>query len=1322
WAYTAGSVAIGKNPALQLLTYLIGWKIDGKLAWGMGVPATRINFASFITYANLCEESVALLAGGTVQRYESSLIDSTASPHEAIIAALEAAMGTAKLTDVDGLYQLVGGFDDTAGPKIAFSADDLMGPYQWTPSPPSRERFNVARGRFPDPVKLYQLNDWPEVAVDPLADGIPRTRALDFAAVPRAETCQRIVKQMLLRNQYPGQFVGVFGPRAFLCAVGSLVTISLPDEGWNNKLFRVADQTESHDLVFQMTLVEEAAAIYAWDKEEKPMPADISPPGYDPTATRTPAAFDADVRQVAGPNSATIFYIDVTWTAETSEVVAGIEIQAKPSTDAVYTALTEGLFDAAVGVFTVTAGESGVMLDVRGRYRMLSGVYGAWATTSVVIPAAPNIAAGFVGQGDLATQDVAAPTIALQINKAFSSGAATALASDSGEAVLHGFNADGTEAPGVDPAVWWEGRKLTVRRYEEDGHLVTLLTSLAAKRGFIAYSIGDDNFPMNGATTFNQLTYSEEFNNAVWSKSNVTVTPNAALNHLGLLTADKIEATTSAATSLSRVVSAAGSATGGAYSIYVKKGSGATDANRFYLHNETTATNLFGISLNYDTGEITYLQGGSGGYLAAAEDVGNGWWRIKLTASAGINTSDDLRVYVGFAGNSETAGEYCYADRAMLQVGSTVGGYQMRWAAGATRRIAFVYKSGAQWYYDNNTATPVAFTPNANILALGWLETGSADTISGGGLFGHPVNLLQAALPAADVTSENTSADTSTVSGVPAKQILLSQTEIFETFANYSGVSEIPWTISGSANVSLVTTTDSGGKALRCGDNSGNDGVTAYCNQALDFAPEDLYKVEVDAEIEASSGGVMYFGVRAEDNTGANLGSHRGTYHYQAGNALAETTVGRKTYVGYIRGHVGAGSSSGYPAASPDDPKPAANNTVRLKPLFIVNHSGQAGQVVIHSFRLRKVIDATPNYRGTWSSSVTYYKDDAVDYQGRRFMALVKHTNTTPPTSETSTSTWLYIGLQPGEAGADITGGHTAAAISGQGALATKNAVDLATSEVLNKIAANVGAESAVHRDTTAPGDTTKLWLDTSVTPNVLKRYSGGSWIKATPTDALEIAETAARKWAAESGADVTGSHTASAIAGQGALATKNAVAWGSDISGRPTELTDGRISAGLSATGQVNAGKTVTDSLADLSTYAFGAYFSTINHRRSTATYGTWYDIDNQSTNVCKTSVTTGSSGTQRVHLTLNLTTDGDGGDQDNVSFRIIRDNTTPLSQEYYNIQVDTARKTITLVFYDDSVSASTTYEYKAQFMPIASDGWPTWYNAALTAVVYKK
>lgn len=233
WAFKDGGVTIGRNPALALLTYLIGWKINGKLVWGMGIPANRINLDNFRAYANVCEEGVATQLGGTVQRYTVDAIYSTSDSHDTVINSITAAMGSCKLTDRGGTYCLVGGYDDTAGPKVDFTADDLVAPangsspYVWNPAPASRERYNIIRGRFANPEELYQLTDWGDPIEQPaLADGVPRTLTLDLGAVSRAETCQRIAKQFLLREYLtPGMFSATFGPKAFAVEVGSVITL-----------------------------------------------------------------------------------------------------------------------------------------------------------------------------------------------------------------------------------------------------------------------------------------------------------------------------------------------------------------------------------------------------------------------------------------------------------------------------------------------------------------------------------------------------------------------------------------------------------------------------------------------------------------------------------------------------------------------------------------------------------------------------------------------------------------------------------------------------------------------------------------------------------------------------------------------------------------------------------------------------------------------------------------------------------------------------------------------------------------------------------------
>ena len=49
--------------------------------------------------------------------------------------------------------------------------------------------------------------------------------------------------------------------------------------------------------------------------------------------------------------------------------------------------------------------------------------------------------------------------------------------------------------------------------------------------------------------------------------------------------------------------------------------------------------------------------------------------------------------------------------------------------------------------------------------------------------------------------------------------------------------------------------------------------------------------------------------------------------------------------------------------------------------------------------------------------------------------------------------------------------------------------------------------ENAIIKSNTAPANptTSQLWLDTSTTPNVLKRWTGSAWVKATPTSAGEV-------------------------------------------------------------------------------------------------------------------------------------------------------------------------------------------------------------------------
>lgn len=232
-------------------------------------------------------------------------------------------------------------------------------------------------------------------------------------------------------------------------------------------------------------------------------------------------------------------------------------------------------------------------------------------------------------------------------------------------------------------------------------------------------------------------------------------------------------------------------------------------------------------------------------------------------------------------------------------------------------------------------------------------------------------------------------------------------------------------TVTSDGNISLIATTDLGGKGVQVGDNSGNDYFQAPYFRSMPFDPEDLYEVGFDLEFGAAhASAVAYLGVRAEDASGANMSGDSGTYCYVAVAAFAQNGAGRKTFVGYFRGRalVGAGNNVGVPSADRAAPSPLPNNTVAIRPLELLNFPGGGagtgrGIVKKHLVWLRKVNDATLIPTGAWVNTRSYFQDEGVTYLGRTFGSKASgNLNHTPPATATSDANW-YLVADKGAAG-----------------------------------------------------------------------------------------------------------------------------------------------------------------------------------------------------------------------------------------------------------------------------------------------------------------
>ena len=270
------------NPALQLLWFLLGWKINGKLSIGAGVPPERIDLQSFITAANICDENVALATSGTQKRYRTSgTVSDEDGRMDAINTFLACMNGT--LRDNGGKLTLALLKNDLADPVLDFTDGDFLGEFAWDQTGGGlSQSHNVIRGRYVDPStqSLYQLVEYPQIALES-PDGIERVMTFDLPFVEDGRRAQRLAKQVLQRHQFRGQLSAEFTAKALGCEVGHIVTITLTPLGFSGKPFRVIAKEIRPDGRVPMTLLEESPLIYQWDQED-----------VAPVAARTPVVYD----------------------------------------------------------------------------------------------------------------------------------------------------------------------------------------------------------------------------------------------------------------------------------------------------------------------------------------------------------------------------------------------------------------------------------------------------------------------------------------------------------------------------------------------------------------------------------------------------------------------------------------------------------------------------------------------------------------------------------------------------------------------------------------------------------------------------------------------------------------------------------------------------------------------------------------------------------------------------------------------------------------------------------------------------------------------
>jgi hypothetical protein len=201
----------------------------------------------------------------------------------------------------------------------------------------------------------------------------------------------------------------------------------------------------------------------------------------------------------------------------------------------------------------------------------------------------------------------------------------------------------------------------------------------------------------------NLALYSAEFDNATWSKTNMTITANAVTSPDGTVNADAFVEDTATSTHLTSQAVTIADSTTFTVSCYVKA------AGRSWI--AVAAVDKAGTANRIWFNVSTEAQGTTNGTVLgfSAVNAGNGWYRIVVSASSATGGSGaSIRINAGSADNTAsytgngTASFYLYG--AQVEVGAFGTSYIPTAASTVTRAADLAVMTGTDfspWYNQN---------------------------------------------------------------------------------------------------------------------------------------------------------------------------------------------------------------------------------------------------------------------------------------------------------------------------------------------------------------------------------------------------------------------------------------------------------------------------------------------------------------------------------------------------------------------------------------------------------------------------------------------
>ena len=348
------TTSFSSNSALCILDYL---RDD---EYGLGVDDAEIDFTSFEYAADLCDETVALDAGGSEPRYTlNGIVDTSLSPKQ-VIEEMLVSMG-GKLVYAAGRFSIVGAEYRT--PTITIDEDDIISDISVITKNSSRDLYNGVRGVFASPDDLYQPVEYPTVesATYQGIDGVTRYTELNLPYTTSSATAQRLAKILLNQSRQELTIQMRCKLNALQVTVGDNIYVNNSRLGFTNKVFEVgtvsispeADGTIGVDIMAR----EISQSTYDWTATDEQALITNVAPYSDNFAVPAPTNLSVSSSASLNDDGTVVTTWSATWSHSEARNFSNYEVQWKTSSETNYHS-TYTTDDSISGVGDVVPGQS----------------------------------------------------------------------------------------------------------------------------------------------------------------------------------------------------------------------------------------------------------------------------------------------------------------------------------------------------------------------------------------------------------------------------------------------------------------------------------------------------------------------------------------------------------------------------------------------------------------------------------------------------------------------------------------------------------------------------------------------------------------------------------------------------------------------------------------------------------------------------------------------------------------------------------------------------------------------------------------------------